>query len=1369
MRTIGKKIQTVIPGSISGGTKQSADGNDYIQFNSSSSLNIQEDLIYSIESTGVKTYKKQIPLEYMLVGGGGPGGGSSSTTGTGGGGAGGVVNGFANYSTGSKPIIVGSGGSGNFTTSSVGNNTQFDNNIATGGGSGCGLTGSASIGASGGGGGPGTAAGASSLLGNSQGYNGGNYTTNGGGGGGGCSQIGTNGATNVGGKGGDGILYNKQYFAGGGGGGSSATAGLGGLGGGSQGQTTNGNPSIIAGYMNSGGGGGGTGNTTYVGGSGGSGTAIFKYPKSQIIDPYTKLLIHGYGSIYDSSYFKDKNITNSGVVVSSTQSKFGGSSMYFNNSTSTYLRVPWNNDFEFGSSDFTIDLWVYFNGNIGTARQALFACSEDFRRFGILTNNASPYNKLALFISSNGTSWDISGDANIGTTALVNNKWYHITFVREGSYFNVYVDGILDIRVFSTASISTSNTYLPNNLQIGLWGNSSFALNGYINEFRMTKGIARWTASFTPPTQAYPSAKGQDPFTKLLLHGTSTNFTDESGTNKVLVNTGAVSANSNITKNNQYSLAFNGTSNYLNVSGTNADLAFGTGDFTIEFWCYPTDVSGHKNVIDVRDSTDTNKWNISITPNIVLQITNTTVLTGNTISVNNWYHIAITRNTGTFKLFYNGQLQSTYTASHDLICGSNGLCIGAYGGGLGSYNYSGYLTDIRVSNIARYTANFTPPTDSLTSDSNTKLLIKPSAPIGFVDDSYLADKTVTPNSVAFNTSTYKFGGSSMYFNGATNLSVPISSDFDFGNSDFTIDFWINPGTTTSGPSIFAYNTYYNMQIAISSTYKIGFALSSTGGSWNITDSNGNIAISSSSWSHVALVRSGSNFYLFINGVLDVTATSTLSITTNSATQIKIGCNYQSNYFTGYLDEFRISKGIARWTTSFTPPQRETIDNPWLSSDSYTKLLLHANEKDGSIKDYSYYGDKQIVRNGNCAISTNNSKFGGSSIYFPGAATDYCYVAGSSSDFVFGTSDFTIEFWVYFTTLGSDQLLFDMRNGSQGLYPVLYLTGNTIRYHVNGDVITSSAITSNTWYYVALSRQGTNTKLFLNGVQTGSTYPDTNSYLCGVDRPIFGNDGVSVVGYLLYGYMDEIRVSKGVARYTSNFTPYNRPHMPQIERNVDPYTKLLIHGDLVNGFKDFSNAGDKIVANNGPVTISTTQSKYFGSSMYFPNSLSYSLQTPWSPDFTLNNNFTIDCWYYGAGTAGTTVSTDQTIFSFDISYYFNMSIFGGGLGGKFGFGASSNGSSWDIASQVVGTTGLVNGSWYHLALVRSGNTFYVFVNGVLEATHSPGITTIRSDQYTINIGKYPGFNPTNGYINELRFSKGIARWTSNFTPPLPYIQ
>jgi hypothetical protein len=208
-------------------------------------------------------------------------------------------------------------------------------------------------------------------------------------------------------------------------------------------------------------------------------------------------------------------------------------------------------------------------------------------------------------------------------------------------------------------------------------------------------------------------------------------------------------------------------------------------------------------------------------------------------------------------------------------------------------------------------------------------------------------------------------------------------------------------------------------------------------------------------------------------------------------------------------------------------------------DDNTILLLHFDGADGSsvFTDSSSFGHI-ITANGGVQIGTAQSKFGGASAFFDGSG-DYLSLDGGD-DFAFGSRDFTVDFWARFGSSSDTNIIYDSRpNGisnSGGDYLRIYLdTSNRVRFDNGTSQIISSTITGGPWYHVAVTRSEGISRLFLNGVSQGSV-SDGVVYLNGTQRPAIGANGTSPSDDEFPGYLDELRVSNGIARWTANFTP-----------------------------------------------------------------------------------------------------------------------------------------------------------------------------------------------------------------------------------------
>jgi hypothetical protein len=222
------------------------------------------------------------------------------------------------------------------------------------------------------------------------------------------------------------------------------------------------------------------------------------------------LLLHGDGTngsttIIDSSP-SPKTVTAVGnAQISSAQNKFSGASIAFDGN-GDYLTVPDNADFEFGANDFTIEMWIYVTGGSNTYRTMIAKSNRnDGSGKGSYVVQISNQNKLQMLFAELTTGNAFNIDVQ-GTTNVALNTWHHIAIVRSGNVFTAYLNGISEVSATGSFSLA-DNTQL---LTIGALGYTSppfvTFFPGYIDDLRITKGISRYNAAFTPPTAPFPDA-----------------------------------------------------------------------------------------------------------------------------------------------------------------------------------------------------------------------------------------------------------------------------------------------------------------------------------------------------------------------------------------------------------------------------------------------------------------------------------------------------------------------------------------------------------------------------------------------------------------------------------------------------------------------------------------------------------------------------------------------------------------------------------------------------------------------------------------------------------------------------------------------
>lgn len=185
--------------------------------------------------------------------------------------------------------------------------------------------------------------------------------------------------------------------------------------------------------------------------------------------------------------------------ISTTQSKFGGASGLFDG-TGDYLSIADADVFNLGGQDFTIETWVRLNAAAGA--QGAYMIGQINSSFGVASGSFF----LGLSDASRPSGLLASGGSLIvvaATTALSTGVWYHVAFTREGSALRMFVNGTLETTVTNSASVNNSSELIS----VGRPGSFDGAyLNGYLDDLRMTIGVARYTANFSVPTAQFPDS-----------------------------------------------------------------------------------------------------------------------------------------------------------------------------------------------------------------------------------------------------------------------------------------------------------------------------------------------------------------------------------------------------------------------------------------------------------------------------------------------------------------------------------------------------------------------------------------------------------------------------------------------------------------------------------------------------------------------------------------------------------------------------------------------------------------------------------------------------------------------------------------------
>jgi hypothetical protein len=1123
-------------------------------------------------------------------------------------------------------------------------------------------------------------------------------------------------------------------------------------------------------------------------------------------------LTAGVTTVADSSP-SPLTITRNGAPSTGWPSPYGYWSNYLDGSS--FINFALNSYLTTGPC--TVEAWVNcpsFSTSPSIVENANWNIGQNCGwRFSIGTNGR---------ISFNASAGVFNTYPNVITTtsSITINTWNHIAFVRDASNVcRIYINGVDGGgSVTYSASFNLNSGVGYRGTEIGRSvadGGTYQQFTGYISNLRIVNNTAVYTAPFTPSTVPLTAISGTS-----LLTCQSNRFVDNSVNNATFTLTGTPQVTSyyypsgfTAPSDSIGACYFNGTSTYLSLPGSTTSLYL-PGAFTWEAWVYPIATNGliYGTWNDAASNPDgwafwyNNSGSFPATGNTAriywydgnYGANECAKYSTTALPLNQWNHLVFQRDgSNVIKFFLNGVSLTLANVSvngknfDDTFAFNNVAPIGIGGSANGVYRYTGYISNMRfVQSTAVYAGNFTPPSGLLTTTggtypsttnvntsiaaTNTKLLVN------FADSNYTSVTNAATNNTFIDSSNYALtitrngtatqgsftpywpnGYWSNYFNGAagTRLTIPANTVFAFGTGDFTVEAWIYPTASPSGIGqiIGGHNSGSNADwtFHLSSTNIMGFY--GTNGTYQFAASS---AVSLNQWTHVAIVVASTVPRFYYNGVLNNTGTASQLNNIGNATAITIGDDNTGNAnssFTGYISNLRVVKGLAVYTGAFTAPTtpltatQSADTNIAAITGTATSLLTCRSSR---------FIDNSVVNSGSgWTITTNGvpqvrsfrpltlpsaytpAVYGGSG-YFNGT-TDYLTLPTAPLP-LSTTSNFTLEAWVY-TNSASDQTIF-------------YILGNTTTYAgIRVGVISSTAyilhsqagnnwavqsgnqgsVPTNTWNHIAVTRNVNAGTLWVNGISVytftfGTLYSSTVNYI----GAIYLNTAPSV---FFNGYISNARIVNGTAIYTAAFTP-----------STAPLTAIASTSLLLN----FANAAIyDVAAQNNLVTASTAQAsttvyKWTPTSLRFNGTTDY-LSLPTNPVVTLGaGNWTVEFWMFP-----TSVAIAQNIIidwrtsnnSQPVLYLINAVV------------------TWRVNSATLLSSGtIIANTWTHLALVKNGSTTTLYLNGI-NTTTAADTVTYASDSI-VQIGKAWDANYFNGYIQDLRITRGIARYTANFTSP-----
>lgn len=876
-------------------------------------------------------------------------------------------------------------------------------------------------------------------------------------------------------------------------------------------------------------------------------------------DIATSLLMHFDGNLNDSSEYGIVKTNDNAITY--VGGKFGANAAYFDGALSQVnFSSASSGGFDFGSGNFTIDLWFNTSANDAVDRYLIGG-----------TWNLKVNNGYIIFNDNSTFSLTSSG-------TYTTNVWNHVAIVRNGTALTMYLNGS------SAASTTVSGSInFTSNFSLGCDNaNADFYL-GSIDELRITKGSALWITGFSVPVAAYDLPQYTIPFvyfgndgdidenTELMLHfDSSTDVVMDSSANNYTYTFVNLAGLSSVESKFGYSSVYIPGSldavvptHYLSLTALN----YASSNFTIEMWFnYALDTSqqalygqsglysgiglkinnGYMGYYATSDASGAGSWNLlngDAGQNAAGSIP---------ILPNTWTHVAFVRDGNNWYGFINGALDMQVNVSGTVGTNGQPYRLGVWGsneiGGpnTGGYHGHGFIDEVRGSTSARYTSAFTPSDVPFTTDANTQFLFHFES-FGIVDSSdSCAPQSYKPPSTNYQPGKFS-PGTSLLSNGNYMTFHPTKNYFlDYNTRDFSVDCWFNTNSAGGG-SIFSSSAVTLNAVDAANRY---FQMAGV----NANTFNSNLLVwNPNAWNHIAMSRSEFCQFAYSDGQLIM---AQMMAGGGTRQTIPYAITYTGYNFNGYLDEYRISK-IARYSPNFTPATSNYSD------DSLTSLLLHFdnNATDSSSNSNTLTPAGSPTPTYAAGKINQAAEFSGGYFTLP--------TGSGGGIFDFSNKDFSIEFWINPSSYPASNGHFGIINGpnwwiqlqnnngyyTKGLnYYFVGLTGpeNTDLGNLTGYI----DIPLNTWTHVAFSFQKTVAAqnnnyssgsaamlIFING-KVKYVRPAAGTFSFGSGNIVIGadNDGTNK----FQGMLDELRISlgtvgSGAARWTGNFTPPVAPY------------------------------------------------------------------------------------------------------------------------------------------------------------------------------------------------------------------------------------
>jgi len=620
----------------------------------------------------------------------------------------------------------------------------------------------------------------------------------------------------------------------------------------------------------------------------------------------------------------------------------------------------------------------------------------------------------------------------------------------------------------------------------------------------------------------------------------------------------------------------------------------------------------------------------------------------------------------------------------------------------------------------------------------------------------------------------KFGNSSLRLFGGAESFITVFPDksLNIASDDFTVETWLyfEEEQDQQGQTRYIYRTK-NQNFITTATFGItpmGRLFYSHAGTGTLT---ANTELPVNEWVHVAVSRTKKELRFFVNGVPDgmFTGVNDPNFFIGEKQEAWLGGNMNA-----YMDEFRVTKGIGRYVRQFQVPDTAfsaeigddgKVDYYW--EDVVALFSMDRLIESGIVADSSQSKLGGVLQNG-ATLSSVDRKFGSSALLRQGND----YLSCTSGAFSIGDgNDFTIETWVKIKRSNVNASV----NGTGNIFKLTGLSLDLLNYSFTLTIddqtstlglCTEANNTVGQWIHVALVREQSIMRLFVNGRQSGSSVPDAGMPFTG-NLLTIGQETSLNIAYddNSRPLIDEFRFTNKVARYLyadGSFVPPSEPFPSKGEVEPDPYygavTLLIASNFLAPGATDFIDASlneSTITTFGSPVV--TESNALFRACIQIPTNSCLIVES----DLGSSNieDFTAEAWVNMTSLTGT-----RTIIRFPgINWFISNGLLG-----------------WRTLTSIPGNE-LTQNEWTHIAVSRENGALRLFKNGEPLLFSVEGQPESSYDSYSdfsnvdygeMLIGAAPSESGPlpydrflNGFIDQIRVTRGVARYTQGF--PVPF--